>query len=562
MKRRSEIHNVLALHTLNHVLTSVETVTKNNELIKKLTKRQAVAEALLEQEQGSRKGKTKKMRKGVTSSSSMAAGVVEDDDKWRDQGFTRPKVLLLFPTRGTAHKFVTETLFTLLGGAGGESVSVDNRERFDKEYGPAVDDNDDDEIDDKENNEKERVKRVLEAKGPDWNELFGDDTNADDNFKLGMNVSFAKLTKKEKGKTCSVQLYSEFYKSDIILASPLGLKMALEDEENDKGRRNDIDFLSSIEIVTVFYADVILMQNWDHLDQGVLPHLNNYPKNNDNDTDFSRVREYFLREQQPQDLSNASNNGNIKNTNPSRYYRQTILISRFNDPHILSTFRKESSPRQNDHINIPIPTRRCAVVTRQTSSKTARIATIQKRGLRQVFQRLPCSSPRDQTDARLTYFTTKILPTLQRTKKKGVLIYTPSYFDYVALRNELLRRELGSSFVSVTEYSRVSEVSRGRARFFQGRKRIMLYTGRAHFFRRRLVRGARHLIFYGIPEHDEFYAGMVDALEDGDGDGELEGELSCLTLFTRYDGFSLERIVGRDHCERMVCGEKSTFLFC
>jgi hypothetical protein len=39
----------------------------------------------------------------------------------------------------------------------------------------------------------------------------------------------------------------------------------------------------------------------------------------------------------------------------------------------------------------------------------------------------------------------------------------------------------------VCEYSRDSEISRGRSNFFHGRKDIMLYSGRAHFFRYLIV---------------------------------------------------------------------------
>lgn len=35
----------------------------------------------------------------------------------------------------------------------------------------------------------------------------------------------------------------------------------------------------------------------------------------------------------------------------------------------------------------------------------------------------------------------------------------------------------------ISEYSRESEISRGRSQFFHGTKEILLYSGRAHFFR-------------------------------------------------------------------------------
>ena len=40
-----------------------------------------------------------------------------------------------------------------------------------------------------------------------------------------------------------------------------------------------------------------------------------------------------------------------------------------------------------------------------------------------------------------------------------------------------------ASVAYVSEYSRDSEVSRGRSKFFHGKTDLMLYSGRAHFFR-------------------------------------------------------------------------------
>jgi U3 small nucleolar RNA-associated protein 25 len=141
------------------------------------------------------------------------------------------------------------------------------------------------------------------------------------------------------------------------------------------------------------------------------------------------------------------------------------------------------------------------------------------------------------------------------------------------LRNILLQRKEDGialvDFVSVTEYSRITEVTRGRARFLQGRKEVMLYTGRAHYFLRHAIKGARHLIFLGLPEQASFYSehvnrlneGIPSSLNDNNNDDDGIRNSTCLTLFTKYDSFALERIVGTANCTHMIKGDKSTYYF-
>jgi U3 small nucleolar RNA-associated protein 25 len=491
-ENKDGIDNLLALHVLNHALTSSGLVTTHNNQIRHLKKRE-----------------------------DSGGEPFEDSENWRDQGYSRPKVLVLLPTRSIACKFV-KLMMKLLQG---KSIVV-NEERFEAEFGDVEEEDDVEE----EQDEKEiRRRQVLKEKGVEWSEMFGDRVNDDDDFKLGIAFTNKKESngskKKKSSHDVAIKLFSDFYHSDIIVASPLGLKMSgsREDEEGDESI--DTDFLSSIEIAIAHHSDFMYMQNWDHVNS-VMGFLNQLPKKTSN-TDFSRVRNYLLSGQ-------------------AAHWRQLILISEFSDPHISSTFKRYAKSIEGQ-----------VKIRRKVPSDEASICNVLA-SVRQVFQRIPCDLFASQGDSRLKYFRESLLPQLLKAEQKHTLIYIPSYFDFVAVRNVLLK--LKASFVSVTEYARISEISRGRARFLQGRKNIMIYTGRAHFFMRHKIKGAKHLIMFGLPEHAEFYPNLVNNLSGGSYMN-VETPSSCLNLFTKYDAHCLERIVGTKNSSHMVNGSKSTYYF-
>ena len=555
---RTEYQQLYLLHILNHILTSRSRIQRHNKQIKQ---REEVEKA--EEEEASKDSSQDKKNVKAEDFGDF------DENKLRDQGYTRPTVLVLLPTRGVCYRFV-HALLKLVGddhhtntaSTGGGGGGKDYIERFESEYGvpPSTDENGEEndsaaggDADDKER----RRKAVLERKGEAWLELFGDDANQDDDFKMGIALT-PKAVKKGKGNqekesfadnhqsNISVKLYSDFYKSDIIIASPLGLKILANPPDNDdedgdddldgggNDRMGDIDYLSSIEICLVQNADVLMMQNWDHVND-VLEFLNQQPQKN-NDTDFSRVRNYFLDGQ-------------------AMHWRQLIISSNIIDPSIVSTFTRHAKSCSGR-----------VKMRRRVASEDASISSVML-PLRHVFQRVTASSLERQSDSRIAYFTKTILPQILRSKQTHTMIYIPSYFDFCSLRNIFLKRNL--SFVSVTEYSRHTETSRGRARFLQGRKPIMLYTGRCHFFHRHTMRGVKHLIFLGLPEHGEFYADQVSGMSSSTsaisdpfaGEEEATSTTSCLALFTKYDAHALERLVGTSNCQRMVRSDKSTFMF-
>ena len=126
----------------------------------------------------------------------------EPPEDVQDQGFTRPSVLILLPFRSFALRWVS----ALTAHTPSSHYQIENNGRFQSEYGlppGAVD----------------KLASADPGTYPrDHVEMFKG--NVDDSFRLGV-----KLTKK------SVKLFAEFYGCDLIIASPLGLRMSIEKEK-------------------------------------------------------------------------------------------------------------------------------------------------------------------------------------------------------------------------------------------------------------------------------------------------------------------------------------------
>ncbi|CAG8736745.1 15031_t:CDS:10 [Cetraspora pellucida] len=329
--------------------------------------------------------------------------------EFRDQGFTRPKVLVLLPFRNSALNLAE--IFIQLSG----SEQQENRKRFFDSYGISPDE-----------------EKIDLSKPVDFLETFKG--NIDDMFRIGI-----KVTRK------SIKFYAEFYNADIILASPLGLRMVIGTEGDKK---HDFDFLSSIEILIVDQCETFLMQNWDHIGY-IFNHLNLIPKKSHN-CDFSRVKNWYL-------------------DGKAKYFRQTIIISEYLTPEINSLFNKQM-------FNI-------AGKLKTKSHYEGTIVNVIPQ-IKQVFTRIECPSLIETDDIRFKYFIEKLLPALQKSNPKlpHTLIFIPSYFDFIRLRNYFEDNDY--NFTSICEYTSAPDVTRARAHFFNGKRNIMLYTERFHFFRR------------------------------------------------------------------------------
>ncbi|XP_065152566.1 U3 small nucleolar RNA-associated protein 25 homolog [Paramisgurnus dabryanus] len=448
LREAKEVRSAYCLHALNHVLKANTRVLSNNAKLKE----------------------TK-----------------DAEEDCRDQGITRPKVLILVPFRDGALR-VVQTFISLMEPKG-KKMDVSNKKRFKEEFGE----------------EPGNVPPNLQ-RPDDYHAVFSG--NVDDHFRIGVSVMKR-----------SMRLYSPFYSSDIIIASPLGLRTVLG---ADGEKKRDFDFLSSIELLIVDQADVFLMQNWEHV-LHVMKHVNLQPIDS-HGVDFSRVRMWNLN-------------------NWAAHYRQTLVFSSIQEPQINNILTKYCYNYRGQVCSKIIP-------------KVGSICQVLVQ-LPHVFQMFHSDSFMDQ-DARFRFFVDNILPQYRDSVMSHTLIYVPSYFDFVRLRNYLKKEDV--NFASVSEYSQRSEVSRARHYFQKGDRQFLLFSERFHFYKRYTIKGIHNLIFYGLPTYPHFYSEVCNMLQAGVRDGS-SASFTCTALYSRYDTHRLAAITGADRAAQMLHSKKSVHLF-
>jgi U3 small nucleolar RNA-associated protein 25 len=451
VQNASRLRDITCLHALNHILMTRDRVLKNN--------------------------------------AKLAAAKEDDDTEYRDQGFTRPKILFLLETKQACVRALDS--ITKLH----DFEQQENKKRFLDSFSQPED-------------------KFHDDKPADFRELF--EGNDENEFRVGV-----KLTRK------TLKLYSTFYNSDIIFASALGLRRAIETGDPKK---KDYDFLSSIEMIIMEQADATLMQNWEHA-EFVFEHLNLQPKDS-HGCDFSRVRSWYLDGHAP-------------------YIRQTIVLSAYLTPKINTLYNKHM--------------RNVAGRLKYTPDYTAGLIESMSYGIKQTFLRFDSPSHLTDPDARFKYFNTSVLPSINRMPRTpeggpGVLVFIPSYLDFVRVRNSLVDSDF--SYASISEYTDLTDVRKARSHFMNGKHSLLLYTGRAHHFHRYNIRGVKRVVFYGVPENPTFYQEVVGFLGKTIERAEISRqEASVRVAFSRWERLELERIVGTKRVGKMVSDKGDVFDF-
>lgn len=469
-----EYRRVVLLHAMNHVLKIRDRILHHNQA-------SAIAAA---------NGKA-----------------MEDDEVMRDQGFARPRILILCPMRNVAYDLVQMIgeLWSLTG------AKIDGMKRFETEFGPPTD----------EDGDAVEGAGGDPSKSEDFNRTFRG--NIDDCFRIGL-----KFTRK------TMKLFSDFYSSDIIIGSPLGLRLVIDGQKEKvprgakhakakRARKADADFLSSINICLIDGMDVLSMQNWEHLEY-VLSHVNVMPVEA-HDCDFSRVQTAYL-------------------DGHSRKIRQTICLSKYAFPELNALLSN----------NQLIDTRlgRWRFETTYSSS----VAKRAKPFIDAQFHYFKSKSLDSQSEDRLTFFTEKILP--KYAKEDHICIFVSSYFDFCQLK-QWFASSSTHSFACLGEYEEGGAITGARSKFFNGHAKFLLITERFHFYRRLRIRGVKHLLWYSLPDHPEHFAECAEWVGDiykRDKESEKVEERAPKTdspiLYSAFDVLKLERIVGSSMIDRLL----------
>ena len=410
----------------------------------------------------------------------------KDEINIKDQGFTSPKVLILVPYKKHA-RIIMEELINIFSNNNWKGIT--NKKKFKDEYS---------EFD-----------------------------SMDDCFRMGINISFFEN---------KMKLYSPFDESDIILASPLGLKLATP-SDSDKAFKNSkvYDFLSSIEIFLMDFSEVFIYQNMEHLNE-ILSFINKPPKNNQNIVDINRIKEVY-----------ANNYG--------EYLRQNIIISHFKCLDIDVSIN-DISKNINGKVLFDGPYENQTELIKKEFSEKYNYMNSKEYEIRYEFKILRDLKGEDDFDEKFNYFTKNIWQNLYESFEKHTIIFISCTFDYLRLKSFFKQKSKSVCYIS--EDTDKKDWQRNRLYFENGKYKFLLYNERAHVYKKINLKFAKNIFFYSLPEDPKIFNEMIHLIDPVNYNKNLEkyniesqqNEIqkfgSVIALVSPVEKYNLQKILGND----------------
>mmetsp|Transcript_92206 Transcript_92206/g.246529 ORF Transcript_92206/g.246529 Transcript_92206/m.246529 type:complete len:571 (-) Transcript_92206:53-1765(-) len=433
-----------------------------------------------------------------------------DEESVRDQGPARTRVLVLCAFRSIA--FNLASWFTSLLS---QKKTVRRLDLLTERYLPGDD----------------SVPNTF----PEHAHLFSGSSN--DRFVFGAAVSRR-----------SVTLFTRLAESDIIFASPLGLRGLVK---ADHGYTEHTDLLSSVEIMYVDRADALKMQNWEHVLESC--RATNCPPVNLGQCDIRRLRR-------------PAADGLL------RAYRQTIVFADGKSPDFLAILNEGPRTRKQkrnasvvdgeDELRVALGRKHSDVIRNRNHRGTIRlskpcssgvVSTVTASGVsKQAFLSVQCTTLVDTTTRHLKAFEERFW-NAGGSSLEGLVIIVPSYLELISIRKLLRNDKRHVAFIY--EYTNQVDLRRLRREFNKRSCSALITTERYFWYRPSLPR-FEHIFFFKPLETPALYVQIMRRAINP----------SCatvLTLFSRFDVFALERLCGESMAKKMAKSEgNKLFAFC
>ena len=168
-----------------------------------------------------------------------------------------------------------------------------------------------------------------------------------------------------------------------------------------------------------------------------------------------------------------------------------------------------------------------------------------------MFKRIPVCPHSDTPDQRFSFFRDKILPDHLTALRRRTLIFTPSYCDYLRVRNHLREQEV--AFTHICEYSSTSQGRRATSLFSQGERDLLLLTERLIFFKSPRLPSSLHLLLFAPPTFPHVYTQLVNSVAQ-----DTAATVTC--VYAREDALALMRLLGPERTNTLLNSKSSTHL--
>lgn len=434
----------------------------------------------------------------------------------KDKGFVKPKVLILLPNKESCLTIINYIILLVNRDKGMSGVG--NRTKFKEE--------------------------------------FSKESLNEDYFKLGINI-----------KDCGIDLYSSFSDSNIIISSPIAWKDC----------KHENIFLSSIEIVLIDMSEKFIYQNLDFLEE-LSYIINLFPKTTVGVNDIHRIKEIYKEEFV--DLNKLTTLSSIvlsSKQNQSKWsfiknLRQVIFVSHFKSLQLESIFRLFTN---NINGGVIIKQKPIGVIDSIKKSENSDISIVnngKKRVLSIKMEFKFISTPNiDQCyDIKFNFFIKNLYQNLYEAFDRHSLIFCTS-FDYYRLQRHFQSNY--SSVVCISEETEKADWQKKRFKYNIGQVKFMLYSERAHVFKKCNLNIVKNLIFYSLPEdvsifeelvsliHPEVYKEKLKVfdLKDPNSNSTNDSAVICLVNDV-LEVYQLENVVGYEKARKLIKDKVVSFV--